>query len=189
MDDATKAVLAKRLIELAHKNVQDGGRPFACIIANTATGEVLAEACNRVAQTGDPTRHAEIEAINIASAKLKAQNAPVDGTNGAVGEDYKGYTMMILSESLPTSQKDCADPCAMCSAAMMYCGPDEVVYLTTRGDYSKFYRDDRRHFTMETLYSELTKPHQEKKMPFRQFEAASGDALDVYRAWQTKNTQ
>jgi tRNA(Arg) A34 adenosine deaminase TadA len=176
MTDALKGQIADRLIQLAHDNVKAGGRPFACIIANTETGEVLAEACNRVAQTGDPTRHAEIEAINIASAKLKAANVPVDGTNGAIGEDYKGYTMFILT-----------DPCAMCSAAMYYCGPDEVVYLTTRGDYSKFYRDDRRHFTMETLYSELTTPHSEKTMPFHQFPPASDKALDVYKAWKAHN--
>lgn len=50
--------VAKRLVVL--EKVADGGRPFACIVAATATGEILAEAANKVAQTGNPTAHAEM---------------------------------------------------------------------------------------------------------------------------------
>lgn len=42
-------------------NVAEGGRPFATVIVKD--GEVLAESPNQVAQTGDPTAHAEILAI------------------------------------------------------------------------------------------------------------------------------
>jgi hypothetical protein len=156
-----------------------------------------------VAQTGDPTAHAEIRAINIASQRLRERGFAT-GENGGAGEDYKGYTFFILT-----------DPCPMCMAAMHYAGPDEVpsreacdaqpdaergthrltpplfphqvVYLTTRSEYSNFYRDDRRHFKMESFYQEIGKPHQEKNMPVTQFPPASGEALKVYKAWSDKN--
>ncbi|MDW9166202.1 nucleoside deaminase [Legionella pneumophila serogroup 1] len=58
----------KCTIEMARENVENGGRPFACLIVQN--GKVLAEATNTVAQTHDPTAHAEVNAIRIATAKL-----------------------------------------------------------------------------------------------------------------------
>ena len=52
-------------------NVEDGGRPFACVIAKD--GNILAERVNRVAQTHDPTAHAEIVAIRQVAAKLQSE--------------------------------------------------------------------------------------------------------------------
>jgi tRNA(Arg) A34 adenosine deaminase TadA len=49
---------AQRAIDLARQNVAEGGRPFATVIAKD--GEILAESANKVAQTHDPTAHAEI---------------------------------------------------------------------------------------------------------------------------------
>ncbi|MGH2510809.1 MAG: nucleoside deaminase, partial [Ktedonobacteraceae bacterium] len=54
----------ERTIELARKNVESGGRPFATIIVRG--GEIIAEAANQVAQTHDPTAHAEVLAIRAA---------------------------------------------------------------------------------------------------------------------------
>jgi Cytidine and deoxycytidylate deaminase zinc-binding region len=48
---------AQRAIDLARQNVAEGGRPFATVIAKN--GEILAESANKVAQTHDPTAHAE----------------------------------------------------------------------------------------------------------------------------------
>jgi guanine deaminase len=58
----------QRTIDLAMANVEQGGRPFACVIVKD--GQVLAEGVNRVAQTHDPTAHAEIVAIREAAAIL-----------------------------------------------------------------------------------------------------------------------
>src|SRR6516165_1386663 len=107
----------QRTIDLARANVEQGGRPFACIIVKD--GQVLAEAANQVAQTQDPTAHAEICAIRAAAAKLRS-------------EHFTGCTFYIL-----------AHPCPMCLAAMYYCSPDGVIFITTREDYSRFYTDDR----------------------------------------------
>ena len=114
------------------------------MIAESETGVILAEAANAVAQTGDPTAHAEMLAIRQASKLLHTANQPVDGTNGTAGEDMAGYTFYILTV-----------PCTMCMTAMEYSGPDRLVYATTREEYAAFYRRrpaafchgnaDRRH--------------------------------------------
>lgn len=48
LSEAVKAQISERLVQLANANVAEGGRPFACIVANSDTGEVLAEAANQV---------------------------------------------------------------------------------------------------------------------------------------------
>ena len=62
---------AQRTIDLASRNVTEGGRPFATVVARN--GDVLAESANRVAQTHDPTAHAEMLAIREACTTLAAE--------------------------------------------------------------------------------------------------------------------
>jgi guanine deaminase len=149
----------QRTIDLAKANVERGGRPFACIIVKD--GEILVEAVNLVAQTHDPTAHAEICAIREASAKL--------GT-----EHFTGCEFYIL-----------AHPCPMCLAAMYYCSPERVVFITTREEYSHFYADDRRYFTLSSFYDEICKPWQERAMPMVHSPVRA--AIEVYRRWQELN--
>ncbi|MFJ9844175.1 nucleoside deaminase [Kitasatospora sp. NPDC101155] len=96
----------QRTIDIARQNVAEGGRPFATVIVKD--GAILAESPNKVAQTGDPTAHAEILAIREACTRL--------GT-----EHLTGTTIYVL-----------AHPCPMCLGSLYYCSPDEVVFLTTR---------------------------------------------------------
>ncbi len=149
----------KRTIELALANVEQGGRPFACLIAKD--GQVLAEATNQVAQSHDPTAHAEICAIREASAKLRSEN-------------FSGCDFYIL-----------AHPCPMCLAAMYYCSPDRVIFITTRDDYSAFYTDDRKYFTLANFYGEFAKPWQERSLPMRY--EPHPDGIKVYERWKEKN--
>ena len=144
------------------------------MIARSETGEILAEAANAVAQTGDPSAHAEIVAIHEASRRLRAANDPVDGRNGTPGEDMKGYTIYILPV-----------PCTMCMAAMAYCGPDRIVYATTRPEYARYYRDDRRHFEMETLTKATELIITESRIPVDH--VPHPEALAVYELWQHLN--
>lgn len=150
---------AQRTIELARQNVLDGGRPFATVIARD--GRILAESANLVAQTKDPTAHAEIVAIREACRTL--------GT-----EHLTGCSIYIL-----------ALPCPMCLGSLYYCSPDEVVFLTTRDDYAPYYADDRKYFELATLYDEFAKPWNERRLPMRY--APDAAALDVYRLWQQRN--
>src|SRR5690349_11766813 len=113
----------KRTIDLAMRNVEEGGRPFATVIVRD--GEIVADSPNRVAQTCDPTAHAEILAIREACRTL--------GT-----EHLTDCDIYIL-----------ASPCPMCLGSLYYCSPRQVIYVTTREDYAPFYRDDRKYFELD----------------------------------------
>ncbi|WP_330451304.1 MULTISPECIES: nucleoside deaminase [unclassified Streptomyces] len=149
----------QRTIDLARQNVVEGGRPFATVIVKD--GEILAESANKVAQTSDPTAHAEILAIREACVQL--------GT-----EHLAGTTIYVL-----------AHPCPMCLGALYYCSPDEVVFLTTRDAYEPHYIDDRKYFELNTFFEEFAKPWEERRLPMRYEPRES--AVDVYRLWQERN--
>lgn len=159
MSSHHERALIDRMIELARINVEEGGRPFACVIARG--GEIVAESPNRVAQTHDPTAHAEVLAIRDACTRL--------GTDHLSGCDI--YAL--------------AHPCPMCLGALYYCSPDRVVFVTSREDYLSYYRDDRKYFELNTFYAEFAKPYQERRLPMA-FEP-DDDALDVYRLWRERN--
>ncbi|ETZ97449.1 cytidine and deoxycytidylate deaminase zinc-binding region family protein [Mycobacterium kansasii 732] len=150
---------AQRTIDLAHQNVAEGGRPFATVIVKD--GEILAESANKVAQTNDPTAHAEILAIREACTRL--------GT-----EHLVGTTIYVL-----------AHPCPMCLGSLYYCSPDEVVFLTTRDAYEPHYVDDRKYFELATFYEEFAKDWRDRRLPMR-YEPRPA-AVDVYRFWQERN--
>lgn len=150
---------AQRTIDLARRNVEEGGRPFATVIVRN--GEVLAESANKVSQTSDPTAHAEILAIRDACTRL--------GT-----EHLVGATIYVL-----------AHPCPMCLGALYYCSPDEVVFLTTREEYEPHYVDDRKYFELSSFYDEFGKQWQDRRLPMRY--DRRNDALDVYAQWQERN--
>lgn len=149
----------KRTIELAMRNVEEGGRPFATVIMRG--GDVLAESPNRVAQTQDPTAHAEILAIRQA---CEAQGS----------EDLSDCEIYIL-----------ASPCPMCLGALYYCSPKAVTYITTREEYVQYYRDDRKYFELENFYAEFSKPVSQRRLPM--IHHAHSDAIKVYQRWQVLN--
>ncbi|MBX9981018.1 MAG: nucleoside deaminase, partial [Mycobacterium gordonae] len=128
-------------------------------------GRVLAESANMVAQTKDPTAHAEILAIRAACTAL--------GT-----EHLVGTTIYVL-----------AHPCPMCLGSLYYCSPDEVVFLTSRDAYEPYYVDDRKYFELATFYAEFAKDWQARRLPMR--EESRPDirtaAVDVYRSWRERN--
>ncbi|MCA8275680.1 hypothetical protein LGN17_24680 [Burkholderia sp. AU30280] len=64
--------LVKRTIDLARKNAEAGGRPFATVIVRG--GEIVAESPNLAAQTSDPAAHAGI--LAAARCVAKATGAP-----------------------------------------------------------------------------------------------------------------
>ncbi|MGZ8746833.1 MAG: nucleoside deaminase [Mycobacterium sp.] len=149
----------QRTIDIARNNVTAGGRPFATVIVRD--GEILAESPNLVAQSHDPTAHAEILAIREACVRL--------GT-----EHLVGATIYVL-----------AHPCPMCLGALYYCSPDKVVFLTTRDAYEPHYVDDRKYFELDTFYQEFAKSAEQRRLPMR-YEPRE-DAVDVYRLWQARN--
>ena len=150
---------AQRTIDLARENVTEGGRPFTTVIV--MDGEVLAESANKVAQTNDPTAHAEILAVRQACTKL--------GT-----EHLVDATIYVL-----------AHPCPMCLGSLYYCSPREVMFLITRESYEQYYLDDRKYFEVPTFYDEFAKPWDQRRLPMRYQPRAA--AVDVYRLWNERN--
>ncbi|WP_255252526.1 nucleoside deaminase [Enterobacter sp. CC120223-11] len=151
----------KRTIALAMKNVEEGGRPFATVIVRN--GEIVAQSPNQVAQTNDPTAHAEILAVREACRKLGTENL----------SDCDIYIL--------------ASPCPMCLGALYYCSPRKVVYITTREEYVRYYRDDRKYFELETFYGEFAKPVAERRLPM--VHQADPEAINVYKRWQALNVK
>lgn len=94
-----------------------------------------------MAQTSDPTAHAEILAIRDACTKLGAEHL-VDAT------------IYVL-----------AHPCPMCLGSLYYCSPREVAFLTTRESYEQYYLDDRRYFEVSTFYDEFGKRWDQRRLP------------------------
>jgi tRNA(Arg) A34 adenosine deaminase TadA len=150
---------AQRTIDLARRNVAEGGRPFATVIVRA--DEIVAESANKVAQSHDPTAHAEILAIREACVKL--------GT-----EHLIGTTVYVL-----------AHPCPMCLGALYYCSPDRVVFLTSRDVYEPYYVDDRRYFELATFYAEFAKTWDERRLPMHY--QPRDAAVEVYRFWRERN--
>ncbi|WP_271460431.1 nucleoside deaminase [Pantoea leporis] len=149
----------QRTIDLAMKNVEEGGRPFATVIVRD--GKLIAESANQVAQTNDPTAHAEILAIREACRESSSENLT----------DCDIYIL--------------ASPCPMCLGALYYCSPKQVIYITKREEYSTYYRDDRKYFELDTFYAEYSKPIEQRRLPM-QYQPRP-QALDVYKRWQVLN--
>ena len=109
--------LIQRTIDLANANVERGGRPFASSSPRGARSSPRRSTSSL--RRANPTAHAEICAR---CGRRRRSAAP---------------SSSIRSSSL-------AHPCPMCLAAMYYCSPDRVVFITTRDDYSRYCVDDRK---------------------------------------------
>lgn len=64
----TKEQLMQRAILLSENSVRHGGGPFGAVIAKD--GVIVAEASNSVTIDQDPTAHAEVNAIRMATRSL-----------------------------------------------------------------------------------------------------------------------
>ena len=78
--------LMRRAIALSEESVKNGGGPFGAVIARN--GEIVAEAANRVTLDHDPTAHAEVSAIRLASRKLGTFNLSCEPCPMCLGAIY-----------------------------------------------------------------------------------------------------
>ena len=85
-------------------------RPFGASIVQTKSGKTLLHALNNVAQEFDPSAHAEVRAIRLATKRLKQLS-------------LAGYTLYTTCE-----------PCPMCMSTALWAGLDRVVYGATIKD-------------------------------------------------------
>jgi tRNA(Arg) A34 adenosine deaminase TadA len=79
-------------------------RPFGASIVHTKSGRLLLRALNKVKQECDPSAHAEVRAIRLATRRLKQLS-------------LAGFTLYTTCE-----------PCPMCMSAALWAGLDRVVY-------------------------------------------------------------
>lgn len=93
-------------VQLAVRNVNDGGGPFGAIVV-TPDGTVH-EGVNRVTRDNDPTAHAEVVAIRRAAA--------ASGTFDLTGS--------VLYAS--------CEPCPLCLAAALWARIDQVLFAADR---------------------------------------------------------
>jgi guanine deaminase len=111
-----------RAIELATRNVSNGGGPFGAVIVRD--GELLAEGQNRVTANLDPTAHAEVMAIRAACQ--------------AIGD------FSLAGATLYTS----CEPCPLCLAASLWARLDRVVFTADRDDAARGGFDDREFYEL-----------------------------------------
>ncbi|MFO7674930.1 MAG: nucleoside deaminase [bacterium] len=107
MTDEDRAGMAAALAA-ARAGIASGQTPFGCAIA--FGGQVVATGCNTVWRDGDPTRHAEVNAIGAACREL-----------GQVV--LAGATLYATCE-----------PCPMCFSAAHWARVGRIVYGATIAD-------------------------------------------------------
>ena len=125
----------KRAVQLAESgmNTNKGG-PFGCVIVKD--GHIIAEGCNTVTSSNDPTAHAEMVAIRKACQFLQSFQ-------------LKGCTIYSSCE-----------PCPMCLGAIYWARPEKVFFACNKSDAAKIGFDD------EFIYRELVMDVYDRKLKF-----------------------
>ena len=128
-------------IQLAKENVKQGGRPFGAVIVTDR--QVVSRGVNQILTTGDPTSHAELNALRQAAQYLKT-----------------------------TQLKDCVvyasgQPCPMCLAAMRMAGIEKIVYAYSNADAEPYGLS-----TAQLAEKLRLDPHQQKGLSFVQLKPA-----------------
>ncbi|HLS30793.1 MAG TPA: nucleoside deaminase [Flavobacteriaceae bacterium] len=125
----------RRAIEIAREGMENNsGGPFGAVVVKD--GEIIAESCNQVTSTNDPTAHAEIAAIRKACEKLNTFQL----------EDCVIYTS--------------CEPCPMCFGAIYWARPKAVFYGCTKEDAAEIDFDD------DFIYEELDKSIDNRNIKF-----------------------
>ncbi len=126
-----------RAIALSVENVATGkGGPFGCVVVRN--GQIIAEGCNSVTATNDPTAHAEVVAIRNACRKLGTFQ--LDGC-----EIYSS-----------------CEPCPMCLGAIYWARPARLYFASTAEDAARAGFDDR------FIYEQLEVEYADRSIPTTQ---------------------
>jgi guanine deaminase len=124
-------------IALSKRNVDSAsGGPFGAVVVKD--GKLIAKSPNKVTATNDPTAHAEIAAIRLASKKL--------GT-------------FDLSECVIYTS---CEPCPMCLGAIYWSRISKIYFANTKHDAAEAGFDDK------FIYDELDLPVEKRALPVEQ---------------------
>lgn len=120
-------------IRLSRESVKIGGGPFGAVIVKD--GEIIAKASNKVTENHDPTAHAEVNAIRLASKKLETF-------------DLSGCEIYTSCE-----------PCPMCFGAIYWARLDKLYFANTKTDAKNIGFDD------SFIYEEIALPYDKRSIP------------------------
>ena len=151
MTDSTHTFL-REAIRLARANSTQGGRPFGAVVVKDDS--IVATGVNTILATGDPTAHAELNALRAAAHALGSP-------------DLRGCVVFASGH-----------PCPMCLAAMRLSGINEVAYAYSNEDGAPY------GLSTAALYADLAKPFAEQAMTIRHVAAAAEADPDLYADWQ-----
>ncbi len=126
----------QRAIDLSINSVNNGGGPFGAVIVKN--GKIIAEASNSVTINNDPTAHAEVNAIRLATSQLKTY-------------DLSGAEIYSSCE-----------PCPMCLGAIYWAGIDKLFFANTKTDAKEIGFDDA------FIYQEIALPFAKRKLLTKQ---------------------
>ncbi|MBN2892368.1 MAG: nucleoside deaminase [Bacteroidales bacterium] len=127
-----KEIYMQKAIDLSLESVKNGGGPFGAVIVKD--GDVIAASSNSVTSDNDPTAHAEVNAIRLATQKL--------GTFDLTGcEIYSS-----------------CEPCPMCLGAIYWAHIDKLYFANTKADAKKIGFDD------SFIYEEIATPYELRKV-------------------------
>ncbi len=133
----TREDFMRRAIALSQEGMEGGkGGPFGAVVVGG--DRIVAEGCNLVTSSCDPTAHAEVVAIRRACATLGRF-------------DLRGHELFTSCE-----------PCPMCLAAAYWARVDRIWFANTRADAARIGFDD------EAFYRELALPLDARAIPTAQ---------------------
>jgi tRNA(Arg) A34 adenosine deaminase TadA len=122
----------RRAIQIAKDGVNNNGGPFGAVVVKD--GKIIAESCNKVTLSNDPTAHAEVLAIRKACEVLNTFDL----------SDCDIYSS--------------CEPCPMCLGAMYWARIKNLYYAATREDAEDAGFDD------SIIYREFTLLHDDRKL-------------------------
>lgn len=155
---------------------QGAGGPFGAVVA-TGDGRIVGRGQNRVLATGDPTAHAEIEAIRDAVRTLAATTAagqpPPTLVPAGPGAAVPGRARMLAGHVVYASSL----PCPMCLAAIAWARIDAIVHAADLDDARAAGFDDAE------LHAALQHPPEARGIPVRRLRPdLARPALDAWMA-------
>jgi guanine deaminase len=157
--------------ELGADSVREGrGGPFGAVIASD--GEVLATGQNRVLATGDPTLHAEIDAIRNAAAALFPTTLDVVPRPPGSDDPAPERSRMLLGYRIYSS----GFPCPMCMSAIYWARLDGVHFACDVADARAIGFDDAHQ------YQDFARPLTARRIPIEQVGRDAG--LAAFALWR-----
>ena len=122
----------KKAIDLSIENVKNGGGPFGAVIVKD--GEIIAASSNSVTSDNDPTAHAEVNVIRLATKKLGRFDL----------SDCEIYSS--------------CEPCPMCLGAIYWARLDKLYFANNKEDAKNIGFDD------SFIYDEIAIDYKNRKL-------------------------